>query len=46
MIVISTYDLEKQEFKLLDDTEKNDYIFIDNFYNFFSKKLIIGIKNK
>ena len=31
MIVISTYDLEKQEFKLLDDTEKSDCIFIDNF---------------
>lgn len=46
MIVISTYDLEKQEFKFVDDIEKKDYIFIDNFYNFFSKKLMIGIKNK
>ena len=46
MIVISTYDLEKQEFKFVDDKEKKDYIFINNFYNFFSKKLMIVLKNK
>ena len=45
-IVVSTYDLEKQEFTLISENELEDEIVIDNFYNFFSKKLKIVLKNK
>ena len=45
-IVLSTYDLGKQEFQIVDENDKDNYIFVENFYNFFSKKLMIVLKNK